>query len=1040
MRLVRYINSRYPQLLFVILIFGLMTGVSDWFIGVMVRTQIESSATDVMAAAQAQIRMRQEGRKGVLNLFAHVLEDFAANSGAEHTDEIAQGMVQNFKDWTAGYNSMTGMYIMAYCNGRYFDSTGWKPPKNYDPTQCPWYKVVENASDTTILDCHLFIADNNRQPVIAFSRKLFDKHTNKPIGAICVATEHAEFEEFVKTIPTLDEAFISIVDGDMRLIVARDRENRLKNLATETNQYGALTAKAIQEHESLSAFPQIGIDGSRNILYSSRLQNGWYLISIVPEDAMNAKVRTMRLIIFLIGISCMLILCGILLFLNNAKETAEKKERDKSLFLARMSHEIRTPMNTILGMSELMLRRGHELPQLLREYATNIKHASTSLLALINDILDFSKIESGQFEIVTANYQLSSLVHDVVSMMRPRIREKTLDFFVTLDPRLPDKLLGDEVRLKQVLLNLLSNACKYTDEGYISLAISGTVQEDGHVFLTVSVTDTGIGIRTEDQPMLFNEFSRVNMAKNSGREGTGLGLAITKNLVLLMGGKIDFYSVYQKGSVFNVTVIQAAADTNSIASIENAEMKTVLVFESRPSYVKVFQDIFDGLGVRCFIAADKAGFADLLLQESFSHILLRSLHYDDVAKLLEKYAARCETALLLDDILASYNNSAPMLLLSPIYSVPVANWLNGKMDEVAIEDESVRTQFVAPDARVLVVDDIVVNVKVAEGLMAAYDIRIDFCTSGSDAIRLVQEADYDLVFMDQMMPKMDGVEATALIRNLPDEKFLRLPIIALTANAMAGMREKFLENGFNDYLPKPIEIAKLDLILKKWIPKAKQVRTVERRRHPEERNNDLPGSEVLFELSGIDVQRGIQRSGGSKSQFIDILKLFVSESAEKAKTIRQALATRDVPLYTINVHGLKSALANLGAGKLSQRAAALERAGKNGDIQAMAFDTESFLTALTDLSTKIQSRISTIRRETPKEDSAVLVVLNTSLKDILKALQALDAVAMNTILDKLTENLWSSEVQEFLDEVSQEILLGNYREAAALIEAHLDPV
>ncbi|GBU23579.1 aerobic respiration control sensor protein ArcB [Fibrobacteria bacterium R8-3-H12] len=381
-----------------------------------------------------------------------------------------------------------------------------------------------------------------------------------------------------------------------------------------------------------------------------------------------------------------------------------KANKAKSNFLAKMSHEIRTPMNAINGMSELALREN--LPDAAREHIVTIKQAGTNLLSIINDILDISKIESGKLEIVTSKYLFSSLINDVVSIIKTKIADSGLRFDINIDPNIPNSLLGDETRIRQALLNVLSNAVKYTKKGFISLSASAEIKK-GTVLLTINVADSGKGIKPKDLKKLFDEFVQVDMESRKSTEGTGLGLAITKNLLTAMGGDISVQSEYGKGSTFTLKLPQ-----------------------------KISSDVlFDSL-----------------------------------------------------------------------------------------ENDSAAIKFNAPNARVLVVDDIEANLKVAKGLMQPYKMQIDLCQSGIEAIEMVKANSYDLVLMDQMMPEMDGVEATKLIRVMAGENphYAELPIIALTANAVSGAKEMLFSNGFSDFLSKPIDTIELNSILEKWIPKGKR--------------------------------------------------------------------------------------------------------------------------------------------------------------------------------------------------------------------------
>ena len=574
-------------------------------------------------------------------------------------------------------------------------------------------------------------------------------------------------------------------------------------------------------------------------MVSSIPEMEWYLVVSYPlpglfalNQAMNAVFFGMLLLILLM-FGVMNILSArsekkmadqnMLLLEANRKEQAASQA--KSDFLAKMSHEIRTPMNAITGMTELLLRG--EQDEESRMLIHDIKRASSNLISIINDILDFSKIEAGRLEIIHAKYQLSSLVNDLVSIIRTRLVERPIRFYTNVDSRIPNGLIGDEVRMRQILLNLLSNAVKYTDRGQIGFTITEEKREEGSIWLRIDVTDTGHGIKAEDKAKLFGEFIQVDTNK-SGIEGTGLGLAITKRLCVAMGGDISLESEYGKGSTFSVLIPQHFYDSKPFASVKNAETKNVLVYECRSVFAQSLCWSLESLGVAHTLVTDEEAIAAVLARENWSIVFTGYGLYKKLKPVIESIPEEKRPPLAL---MAEWGTEAfiPDLhfLSLPFQSQSVANILNGKEDNRVYIDNSGNYnvfRFTIPKARLLVVDDINTNLKVAKGLLAQYQAKVDTCLSGAEAIEMVKETNYDLVLMDHMMPDMDGIEATAAIRAWEEEskRPSQIPIVALTANAISGMKEMFLEKGFNDFLGKPIDIAQLDEILARWIPKEKQ--------------------------------------------------------------------------------------------------------------------------------------------------------------------------------------------------------------------------
>jgi signal transduction histidine kinase/CheY-like chemotaxis protein len=514
--------------------------------------------------------------------------------------------------------------------------------------------------------------------------------------------------------------------------------------------------------------------------------------------------------------------------LETQTRIAKRASLAKSDFLASMSHEIRTPMNAIMGMVELILRK--DISADVYADAMGIKHAGVNLLAIINDILDFSKIESGKMELAAADYRLDSLINDCISIIRVRLTEKPLLFIVDVDSTLPNELRGDEIRLRQVLINLLSNAVKFTQTGHIALKVSasfpverGSNRDAGSVMLIFAIEDTGVGIKAEDMDKLFSDFTRFDSHRNRGIEGTGLGLAISRQLSRLMGGDITVRSVYGEGSVFTATLPQKIVNPTPIAIVDSPAEKFSLVFETRPALANSFAYSLQNLGVPVqVITGEEAFFRELekpRTSKMYPYVFVPGAFAEKTEGFIKKQGISTSLVTVLDlgDPVPAGNRRSLSL---PVFTVSLANIFNGPPEE--LHREKSHAKFTAPDARILVVDDNRTNLVVVKGLLSPYLMDITLCSSGRDAVALAKQNHYDIIFMDHMMPGMDGVEATAAIRALEGDWFHDIPIIALTANAVAGMREEYLSKGFSDFVSKPIEIPKLEEVMDRWIPQEKR--------------------------------------------------------------------------------------------------------------------------------------------------------------------------------------------------------------------------
>jgi len=670
--------------------------------------------------------------------------------------------------------------------------------------------------------------------------------------------------------------------------------------------------------------------------------------------------------------------------------------RSKDDFLAKMSHEIRTPMNAITGMAELALREN--VPDAAQEHILTIKQAGANLLSIINDILDFSKIESGKLEIIPVKYMLSSLINDTVNIIRMRFKEKPLRFFTNIDGNIPNNLYGDEPRLRQIILNLLTNAVKYSEKGHIGLIVAINKRNDKRVWLKIVVTDTGKGIKPEDQKKLFGEFVQVDTRKNKGIEGTGLGLAITKRLCLAMDGDITVESEYGKGSVFTVIIPQNIESQEPFASVEEPWKKKVLVYEGRSVYANAVCWSLENMKVPYTMVTNKVDFTDILYKEEWSYIFSGYGLYENIKPLFEKGDSvfcggkRPPMALMVEWGTEAYIPGVRFLSI-PVQSLAIANILNGREDIKGYNKNSGAVRFTFPHARILVVDDIATNLKVAEGLLAPYHAIVDTSLTGSQSIEMVKRSEYDIIFMDHMMPVMDGVEATAAIRaweKEQQEKRKRVPIIALTANAVVGMREMFLENGFDDFISKPIDISKLDEMLDRWIPKEKkeknslqpQSQPLQPLRQAQGQKGELQGAKGesqgadqgsqekgqnafvepvetnVFSIHGVDTVKGIALTGGTLEIYKQVLSMFCKDVDERLQFFMKEITTDTLPDFITHVHSIKSASASIGAAEVSSLAAGLEAIGKAGDAAFIRESLPDFTKQLEDLKKNILSALA----------------------------------------------------------------------------------
>jgi CheY-like chemotaxis protein/nitrogen-specific signal transduction histidine kinase len=586
----------------------------------------------------------------------------------------------------------------------------------------------------------------------------------------------------------------------------------------------------------------------------------------------------------------------------------------KSNFLANMSHEIRTPMNAILGIAEIHLHDESLAPH-FRDALEKIYSAGDLLLNIINDILDLSKIEAGKLELALARYESASLLHDTTTLNIMRVGSKGIVFEVSVDENLPELLIGDELRIKQVLNNLLSNAFKYTKKGLVKLAVSSEPgKEADDVTLVFVVSDTGTGMTEEQAGKLFDRYSRFNMEAHRTAQGTGLGMSITKNLLNLMNGEISVQSRLHRGTTVTVTLPQKRAG----AGVVGKELAAALQNFQRNA----------------------------------------------------KHARRSRMAF------------EPM-----------------------------------PYGTVLIVDDVEANLFVVNGLLSHYGLSVETAMSGFEAIDKVKAGKvYDIVFMDHMMPYMDGMEAVRILRGLGYGR----PIVALTANAVVGQSDIFLANGFDDFLSKPIDLRQLNAILIKLV----------RDRHPPE-----IVEAARRQYSGMDEQR----ADATPQAGVDphLAKIFIRDACKSLAVLepfceKQGEYTEeDIRAYVINTHGIKSALAIIGELELSVRAFKLEQAGRARDLIGMAAETPAFLDALRGVIERIRPADDDQSCGTAEEDRAYLQEKLLALK---AACVVYDKKAAKAALAAMEQKAWTEPTRRLLETISGQLLHSKFKMIASLVD------
>ena len=662
----------------------------------------------------------------------------------------------------------TGIYgiIMS----KYMDGLNWDPPEDYDPKSRDWYTIAKAANGEVVFTAPYVDAQTGNL-IISVSRLLPDKQ-----NILSLDVQLKGIQSMMDELTLNGKGYGFVMDENGLIIAHRDEDKKGSFINTHAEGEAFLNSVRSVGSGQFS----FELEGQSSTVYVNSISNRWYVVMVVGNDELYAEFRSQLAVTILI---CVVILFMITAFyivsyrnergytrrmeelkaeeqrqeyetrmLKLEKDAADHANKAKSNFLANMSHEIRTPMNAILGMDEMILRDTED--EKIRKFASNIHSAGRTLLSIINDILDLSRIESGKMELIPVEYDLASVLNDIVNMTMNKADDKGLTYEMNVDPDTPSVMHGDEIRIRQVILNLINNAIKYTEKGGITVDIRFE-KESGR--LVVKVSDSGIGIREEDMEKLFSSFQRLDETRNRNVEGTGLGLNITRQLTEMMGGSIRVESEYGKGSVFIAEMVQEVADPTPIG----------------------------------------------------------------------EYTERLKNAQMQRD--------------------------------------AFRPKLLAPEARVLIVDDNEMNLEVISEMMRDTGIKTKLALSGTMCIEAARKERFDVIFLDQMMPGMSGTQTLETLRreHIADDT----PIIALTADAIMGARESYIKEGFTDYLSKPVMYVDLENLLLKYIDKS------------------LIVSREQFEAQK---KKKEEAAGIPESERPPVL--VINESAEKLKEIREVLS------------------------------------------------------------------------------------------------------------------------------------------------------
>ena len=621
-------------------------------------------------------------------------------------------------------------------------------------------------------------------------------------------------------------------------------------------------------------------------------------------------------------------------------------------FLANVSHETRTPINAIIGLTGICIDEEPDSERQANLIA--VRDAGRRVAEQISDILDFTEIDRGRLTNNYENYMLSSLLNDLVEEIRPA-KPKELELVIDVDPAIPSVMNSDVSKLRKILRHLILNGLKYTREGGIYVRLTSIPQSYG-VNLIIRVTDTGIGMTEEELEHITERYYQADSGRSRQGGGLGLGLTIVSGFTAALGGFMTLSSEPGKGTTVSVSIPQKVIEPESCMSVAKPDQLSLGAFlhldkypdpNVREYYNMMIRNIVRGFGVQMHRVDNAANLRKLLASVRLTHLFVSEEEYGDAADIIEEIASGVIVVVVANSDFVLPEGSRARIMEKPFYCFPVAAVLNAEYQTQAADDA-----LFYPDITALAVDDEPMNLIVAKNILKRYGMSVVTAGSGSEAVDLCRAQRFGIIFMDHMMPGMDGIEAMKRIRADSSRENDDVPIVALTANAVSTARETFLSVGFDGFVSKPIELVELERVLRRVLPRSAAERSAPER--PEPPRNGTQSVTEQLRTCGLDPEEALHYCGDDEEFYLTLLRQFAGETVEKDENMRKFLADGDLENYEIVVHALKSTLKLIGSGALSERAKALESAAKERDSAFITAHHETLMTECRSLTDQLR--------------------------------------------------------------------------------------
>jgi signal transduction histidine kinase/CheY-like chemotaxis protein len=1129
----------------VVLAFSMMVTLSSYFLSDIVSKQLASSVKAELTSLETAIMADLKEPKAILGNQSEIILNMILRGRNKeemqtYMNEITTYILRNEDKQLSGFAGLFGFFNVF--GGVIIDGQDRPAPEGYVPTESDWYKeAVAEGGEIAFMQPHFGLL--YPELVITYTRALFDNNGNL-LGVVALDMNFSRVKEYIVNSDINKLWFGILLDKEYEFIFHRDPRyegTKFEDISSDTAKLVAMLKSGENE---VDAFRMVNYQNAESITFMRKLENGWYLGIVTPENVYFSELRKMRATLILLGAVLSIFFSviavtiikqkqkadedkqradamlkeandllsninvmkkildsldaiiyitnpqtGEIIFINdnaknyynvgedcigelcyevfhegqksrcgfcphcqlekdpnkaiewvehnaaagrhyrntacyitwlggalaqlrysvditelhNAKEQAETANHVKSDFLARMSHEIRSPLNAILGITEMQLEK-EGLPPDTAEALDKVNNSGHMLLNIINDILDLSKIESGKMELTPANYDIASVINDTVHLNLMRFESKPIDFSLKVDENIPAKLFGDDLRIKQVLNNIISNAFKYTDSGRVDMSVSadmagkGAPVPDGPVTLVFRVSDTGRGMTQEQIDKVFEDYARFNMVANRQIEGTGLGMSITKRFVEMMNGEITIESELGKGSTFIIRIPQGYVDStvlgregadnlqqlhidrkagNKKASIVREYMPygKVLVVDDMEPNLYVAKGLLGPYGLSVDTSSNgpeaiekiKSGQTfDIIFMDHYmpemdgieATKILREIGYKEPIIALTANALVGQVKVFLENGFDGFvSKPIDTRQLNSVLNKYIRDKYPAKTVEAARQLKSKIEKKSSPELpdlsklKALVVDDFLPNLNVAIGILRKFRMQADCVSSGKEAVQRIKsgEPKYDIIFMDLMMPEMDGIEATRWIHDLGTEYADKIPIIALSAIITDDPVEKeekeksLLDNGFQTIIYKPLTVAKMEGFINDWLHD-----NLNNGGSAKEKEKD-----VKIDIPGVDEKKIMEMYDGDFEIFLPVLRSYLSVIPDALE--KMSHVTREtLPQYTVTVHGVKSTSDSIGAEEARKMALELEMAAKAGDFPLIQAKNGALIQYVKDLLSNIQ--------------------------------------------------------------------------------------